>query len=223
MYFSKYKLLTYIKHKLLSLYYGSLKDTHLAVCPRDSSKTRDMPVPLSHFSAALTSWQLGAHGSFLNLLACSTNCWAVHCSPASPVLYFSLERSPISRRKKEPRVSNINGLTDGVGGGRSLHAWRKVWSNIPPCGKKDVASVFTAKEGEITCYSRNWHQEKEIAIHSSTFAWQIPWIEESGGLQSMGLQRVRHSWMTFTSLHLPHSLPEKPAEQHAPHCPYDKL
>ena len=30
--------------------------------------------------------------------------------------------------------------------------------------------------------------EKEMAIHSSTFAWKIPWMEEPGGLQSMGLQ-----------------------------------
>ena len=33
----------------------------------------------------------------------------------------------------------------------------------------------------------------EMAPHSSTLAWEIPWIEESGGLQSMGLQRVRHN------------------------------
>ena len=32
--------------------------------------------------------------------------------------------------------------------------------------------------------------EKELAIHSSTLAWKIPWMEELGGLQSMGLQRV---------------------------------
>ena len=32
-----------------------------------------------------------------------------------------------------------------------------------------------------------------MATHSSTFAWRIPWMEESGGLQSMGLQRVRHN------------------------------
>ena len=32
--------------------------------------------------------------------------------------------------------------------------------------------------------------EKEIATHSSTLAWKIPWTEESGRLQSMGLQRV---------------------------------
>ena len=34
--------------------------------------------------------------------------------------------------------------------------------------------------------------EKEMAIHSTTFAWKIPWTEEPGRLQSMGLQRVGH-------------------------------
>ena len=34
--------------------------------------------------------------------------------------------------------------------------------------------------------------EKEMASHSSTLAWKIPWMEESGGLQSMVSQRVRH-------------------------------
>ena len=32
--------------------------------------------------------------------------------------------------------------------------------------------------------------EKEMATHSGTLAWRIPWTEEPGGLQSMGLQRV---------------------------------
>ena len=34
--------------------------------------------------------------------------------------------------------------------------------------------------------------EKEMATHSSILAWKIPWIEESGRLQSMGSQRVGH-------------------------------
>ena len=34
--------------------------------------------------------------------------------------------------------------------------------------------------------------DKEMATHSSTFAWKIPWTEEPGGLQSMGSQRVGH-------------------------------
>ena len=33
-------------------------------------------------------------------------------------------------------------------------------------------------------------QEKGMATYSSTLAWEIPWTEEPGGLQSMGLQRV---------------------------------
>ena len=35
--------------------------------------------------------------------------------------------------------------------------------------------------------------EKEMATHSSILAWEIPWTEEPGGLQSMGSQRVRHN------------------------------
>ena len=35
--------------------------------------------------------------------------------------------------------------------------------------------------------------EKEMATHSSTLAWKIPWTEEPGRLQSMGSQRVGHT------------------------------
>ena len=35
--------------------------------------------------------------------------------------------------------------------------------------------------------------EKEMATHCSILAWIIPWTEKSGGLQSLGLQRVRHN------------------------------
>ena len=38
--------------------------------------------------------------------------------------------------------------------------------------------------------------EKEMAIHSSMLVWEIPWTEELGQLQSMGLQRVRHNLVT---------------------------
>ena len=46
--------------------------------------------------------------------------------------------------------------------------------------------------------------EKEMATHSSILAWKIPWTEDPGRLQSMGLQRVRHDWATslhFTGIH----------------------
>ena len=47
--------------------------------------------------------------------------------------------------------------------------------------------------------------EKTMAPHSSTLAWKIPWMEEPGGLQSMGSLRVGHDWATsvwlFTFMH----------------------
>ena len=42
------------------------------------------------------------------------------------------------------------------------------------------------------------HLEKEMASHSSLLVCKIPWMVELGRLQSMGLQRVGHDWVTFT-------------------------
>ena len=42
--------------------------------------------------------------------------------------------------------------------------------------------------------------EKEMATHSSTLAWKIPWTEECGRLQSMGSQRIRHDWATSLNI-----------------------
>ena len=41
-----------------------------------------------------------------------------------------------------------------------------------------------------------------MATHFSILACRIPWTEEPGGLQSMGLQRVGHDWVTHTILHV---------------------
>ena len=48
---------------------------------------------------------------------------------------------------------------------------------------------------------RNWLdlcKEKAMAPHSSTLAWRVPWMEEPGGLHSMGSRRVGHDWADFT-------------------------
>ena len=51
---------------------------------------------------------------------------------------------------------------------------------------------------EIRVWPLGWEDalEEEMATHSSILAWRIPWTEEPGGLQSVGLQRVRHSCLT---------------------------
>ena len=51
---------------------------------------------------------------------------------------------------------------------------------------------------EACVWSLGWEDplEESMATHSSILAWRIPWTEEPGGIQSMGLQRVRHDWVT---------------------------
>ena len=48
---------------------------------------------------------------------------------------------------------------------------------------------------ETRVQSLGWEDplEKAMATHFSNLAWRIPWTEELGGLQSMGLQRIRHN------------------------------
>ena len=48
------------------------------------------------------------------------------------------------------------------------------------------------RETWVRSLGREDSLEKEMATHSSILAWRIPWTEEPGGLQSMGLQRVGH-------------------------------
>ena len=50
-----------------------------------------------------------------------------------------------------------------------------------------------------------------MAPHSSTLAWKIPWMEEPGGLQSMGSLRVRHDRATSLSLFHFHALEKEMA------------
>ena len=54
--------------------------------------------------------------------------------------------------------------------------------NLPAVGETRVQSL-----------GREEPLEKEMAIHSSTLAWRIPWAGEPGGLQSLGSQRVGHN------------------------------
>ena len=67
----------------------------------------------------------------------------------------------------------------------------KLHFHLFPGGSDSKESACNA--GELV-QSRGWEGplEKGMATHSSIVAWKIPWTEEPGGLQSMGLQRVRH-------------------------------
>ena len=55
-----------------------------------------------------------------------------------------------------------------------------------------VKNLLVMKETRVQSLVQEDHLEKGMTTHSSILAWRIPWTEEPGGLQSTGLQRVRH-------------------------------
>ena len=59
-------------------------------------------------------------------------------------------------------------------------------------GGSVVKNPPAMQETWVPSLGREDYLEKEVTTHSSTLAWKIPWTEEPGGLQFMGLQRVGH-------------------------------
>ena len=55
-----------------------------------------------------------------------------------------------------------------------------------------VKNLPAMLETQVRSLAREDPLEKEMATHSSILAWRIPWMEEPGGLQFVGSQRVRH-------------------------------
>ena len=62
-----------------------------------------------------------------------------------------------------------------------------------------IKGLPTMRETQVRSLGREDPLEKEMATHTSTLAWKIPWTEKPGRLQSMGSQRVGHDLATFLS------------------------
>ena len=76
----------------------------------------------------------------------------------------------------------------GLGGwGHSLVAWMV----------KNLPAVW---ETQLQPLDQEDPLEKGMASHSIILAWRIPWTEEPGSLQFVGLQKVRHNWVTSTTI-----------------------
>ena len=76
-----------------------------------------------------------------------------------------------------------------------MHHFKLSWDQHPWASvvAQTVKCLPAVQETQVQ--SLGWEDPlgKEMATHSSILAWKIPWTEEPGGLQSMGLQRVRHN------------------------------
>ena len=64
-----------------------------------------------------------------------------------------------------------------------------------------VKKLFAMQETRVWTLGQEDPLETGKATHSSILAWRIPWTDEPGGLESMGLQRVGHDWAAHTHAH----------------------
>ena len=60
-------------------------------------------------------------------------------------------------------------------------------------GGSVVKNLPAMQETQVGSLDQEYPLEKGMATHSSFLAWRIPWTEKPGGIQFMGLQRVRHN------------------------------
>ena len=82
------------------------------------------------------------------------------------------------------------------------HVRNKPFCNWTSLVAQTVKRLSTMRETWVWSLGREDPLEKEMAFHSSTIAWKIPWTEEPDRLQSMGSERVGHDWATSLSLSL---------------------
>ena len=102
------------------------------------------------------------------------------------------------RRRRQQRMRWLDGNTYSVDMSLS-----RLWEIVKD--RESGVLQFTGSSG-LSDWTAIMHCLKEIATYSSTLAWRIPWIEEPGGLQSMGSQRVGHDWATSLHLYILHLL-----------------
>ena len=132
--------------------------------------------------------------------------YKLHTRYIHRVLFISLSLQPSPLTKTPTRVSTQQHHISG----RTLnsqhikfsipHAWNfPAWTCLVAQTVKCLPTMCKPR-----VQSLGWEDplEKEMATHSSTLAWKIPWMEEPDSLQSMGSQRVGHDGVTKLKLML---------------------
>ena len=141
---------------------------------------------------AITNWAIGGHlpsvrqNSFFPQLSELAPGQANKCLQVLELKRYLESKDNVQRVKRQPTE------------------WKKLVANhISHREASLVAQMVKCLpamwETRLRSLGRKDPLEKEMVTHSTTLAWKIPWTEEPGKLQFMGLQRVRHDLVT--SLH----------------------
>ena len=116
---------------------------------------------------------------------------------------FPKETSSFDWKNRFNKLLRLEAVTSASKGN-----WFRLWRENASCLVIYGASVVAQMVKRLPAMQETWvgslgqedPLQKEMATHSSTLAWKIPWTEEPGGLQSMGSQRVEHDWATSLTL-----------------------
>ena len=141
------------------------------------------------------------------VLRCSVvfdSCNPMDCSP----LGFSVHGDSPGKNTGVGCLALLQGIFSTQGSNRVLPHCRRILYCLSHQGSPQVYMDYVNVWylGGCTMYNVKYFYicihsvEKAMAPHYSTLAWKIPWMEEPGGLQSMGSLGVRHDWVTSLSL-----------------------
>ena len=137
---------------------------------------------------------MGSMHIIFNLSMSSVLCWGTELFMYVPPLAFPGGSAGKESICNEGDLGSIPGSGRCLGDGNS-YPLQYSWA---PLVAQTVKNLPAMRETWVR--SLGWEEplEKGTATHSSILAWRIPWTEETARLQSMGSQRVGHSWATFT-------------------------
>ena len=106
--------------------------------------------------------------------------WPVHNFPTNVTLVLSSDSRTFPYRAKD--IANF-----------SQRYINQDWTSLVAQMVRNLPVMW---ETWVQSLGQEESLEKGMATHSSILVWRIPWTEEPGGLQSMGLQRIGHNWAT---------------------------
>ena len=116
------------------------------------------------------------------------------------VIEYTQKITGVKMGPEQNRLWSVYSVTYNIMSPKSQKDHVNTRSNILDFPGGSDSEELTCKKMDLISGSGTIPMEKEMATHSSILAWRIPWTEEPGELQPMGLQTEGHDWMTSLSL-----------------------